>query len=433
LRILLRSDSLNPNAMFGTPRGMMKILQYSHVDLMGNRFNGFELNKYFRAKGHDASQCVWLKQSDSDKVWQLFDVRKREEIRFALESVERKLSIQSLLYPFPLQFPFDRRFRTADIVHYHIIHCNNFSLALLPLLTWMKPSVWTLHDPWAMTGHCVYPYDCERWEIGCGSCPYLGTQFPMKEDRTHLMWTIKKYLYCALKVDIVVASRFMLEMVSKSPLFTKFRVHHIPFGIDLNLFRPADQAAAKNRLEIIPGSLVISFRSTNNEFKGLPYIKECLRRLKFDKPICLLTFNEVGLLEEFKDKYQVIDLGWVNDPEVIINAYNAADLFLMPSTQESFGLMAMESMACGKPIIVFDGTSLPEVVFAPEGGISVPQGDVDALLFELQQLLDSPERRLQIGNRALELAKLHYDFNDHAEKMLQLYEDVIARRRAESF
>jgi len=410
----------------------MKILQYSHVGLMGNRFNGFDLNNYFRAKGHDASQCVWLKQSDSDKVWQLFDVRKREEIRFALECVEQKLSIQSLLYPFPLQFLFDRRFRSVDIVHYHIIHCNNFSISLLPLLTRMKPTVWTLHDPWAMTGHCIYPYDCGRWEYGCGDCPYLETQFAMKTDRTHLMWMIKKYLYHASKIDIVVASKFMYDMVKRSPLFSKFRIHHIPFGVDLTVFRPIESDYAKSKFAIIPGSLVICFRSTNYEFKGLNFIKECLRKLRVNKPVCLLTFNETGLLEELKDKFQIIDLGWVNDQEVLVNTYNAADIFLMPSIQEAFGMMAMESMACGKPTIVFDGTSLPEIIFAPDGGISVPQGDADALLSALQRLVDDEEQRLQLGRSALELARRHYDFNNHAERILELYTEVIARNKRPS-
>lgn len=407
----------------------MKILQMTQIDLMGNRFNGYDLNIYFNKKGHDAQQCVWIKQSDNDTVWKLFDVTKREEIRFEIEKLERNLSLQSLFYPFPLQLLFDKRFMSADVIHYHLIHANYFSMASLPLLSRVKPAVWTIHDPWAMTGHCIYPYDCERWEVGCGNCPYLGTHFPMKKDRTHLMWMIKKYLYHASKIDIIVASKFMYDMVKRSPLFSKFKVHHIPFGVDLELFRPLDSDCSKSKFDIIPGSLVISFRSTNYEFKGLNYIKECLRKLKTDRPVCLLTFNEVGLLDEFKGKYQIIDLGWVNDPGVLVDAYNAADIFLMPSTQEAFGMMAMESMACGKPTIVFDGTSLPEIIFAPDGGVTVPQGDAEALLCALQRLVDNEEQRLQLGRNALELARRYYDFNNHAERILELYREVIARRK----
>jgi glycosyltransferase involved in cell wall biosynthesis len=143
----------------------------------------------------------------------------------------------------------------------------------------------------------------------------------------------------------------------------------------------------------------------------------------------LLTFHDKDQLTQLADRFQIIDLGWVNDQDLTVQAYNAADIFLMPSTAEAFGMMAIEAMACGKPVITFDGTSLPEVTFAPDGGITVPQGDVSALHFELQQLIDCPEKRLQLGRNALELARRHYNFNDHAEKILKLYEEVIARRK----
>lgn len=407
----------------------MKILQISRFDIMGRRFNGYDLNKYFISKGIEAHQCVWNKESNDISVWKLFDIKHRDHFRDKIELLEKYLSIQSVLYPFSLQLAFDKRFKSSDIIHYHLIHANFFSMLSLPLLTRMKPAVWTLHDPWAMTGHCVHPYNCDRWELGCGECPHLETLFPIEKDHTRLMWRLKKIIYSLSDVDIVVASKFMNDMARRSPLLSKFRIHQIPFGLDLDKFKPADSELAKSGFGIFPGSIVISFRSTTYEFKGLKYIKECLHNLRIDKPICLLTFNESGLLEEFKDKFQIIDLGWVNDQEVLVRAYNAADIFLMPSTQEAFGMMAMEAMACGKPIIVFDGTSLPEIVFAPEGGIAVPQGNVDAMLIELQQLVNNEEKRLELGRKAFELAKMHYNFTDHAEKILGLYQEVIARRK----
>jgi glycosyltransferase involved in cell wall biosynthesis len=154
-----------------------------------------------------------------------------------------------------------------------------------------------------------------------------------------------------------------------------------------------------------------------------------LRRLKTEYSICLLTFNDKGRLDEFSEKFQVIDLGWVNDLNLMTNALNAADIFLMPSVAEAFGMMAMEAMACGKPVIVFEGTSLPEIVFAPEGGIAVTKGDVDALFVALELLINNPEKRKMLGDSALKIAKHHYDINSHIAKMLELYTEVIARRK----
>lgn len=410
----------------------MKILQIGNTDLVGNRFNGHDLNKHFLKKGIDAQHCVWEKQSDDPNTWLLSGNFKRRILLFIiLRAFEEKFSVQSLLYPFSYQLLFNRRFRSADIVHYHLIHTGFFNITSLPFLSRMKPSVWTLHDPWAMTGHCIYPYDCERWKTGCGKCPYLDTQFAMQKDHTSLMWKIKKISYKASKIDIIVASKWMLNMAEQSPLLSKFRLHHIPFGIDLDIFRPTDTEEAKRQLGVFPGSLVICFRTTESPFKGLSFIKECLHRLKIEQPVCLLTFNGRGLVDEFRGKYQIIDLGWVNDEKLTVAAYNAADIFLMPSTAEAFGMMAMEAMACGKPVIAFDGTSLPEVIFPPKGGIVVPQGDVDALHSALDRLIRNSDERLLLGRSARELAKQHYNFAIHAEKILDLYKEVIERRKQE--
>lgn len=407
----------------------MKILQIGNTDLIGNRFNGHDLNKSFLRQGLQSQHCVWDKQSNEPNTWQLSDFGNKRAINYLLSYIEKKTSLQSLLFPLSFKLLMDKRFKSADIVHYHLIHTGYFNLASLPFLSHMKPSVWTLHDPWAMTGHCIYSYDCFKWKTGCGNCPYLSTQFAMTKDRTALMWKIKKNIYHRSKIDIVVASKWMLNMAEQSPLLSKFKLHYIPFGVDLTVFKPSDTKEAKRQLGVMPGSLVICFRATNSEFKGLSYIKECLRRLEFDQPICLLTFNDRGQMDEFRGKYQIIDLGWVNEDALTVKAYNAADIFLMPSTAEAFGMMAMEAMACGKPVIVFEGTSLPEVIMAPRGGISVPQGDVDALLAALKDLINNPGFRLKLGQSALDLSSQHYNFNTHVMKLLDLYRDVIGRRK----
>jgi glycosyltransferase involved in cell wall biosynthesis len=411
----------------------MNVLQVGNTDIVGRRFNGHDINLWLNAIGHHAFQCVWDKEGDGEQTWELTSrTPRRDKSHKRLREYELKRGLQSLLYPYSFKLMMDGRFWSADVVHYHLIHTGFFSLFALPLLTKMKPSVWTLHDPWAMTGHCIYPFDCERWKTGCGDCPRLSTPIAVEKDSTALMWKIKRQVYRNINADIVVASKWMLNMVHESPLFASVpreRIHHIPFGIDLGVFRPIDSQSARYKLGIKPDSIVICFRSMVSEYKGLPYVIECLRKLETKQPICLLTFHDKDQLTQLADRFQIIDLGWVNDQDLTVQAYNAADIFLMPSTAEAFGMMAIEAMACGKPVITFDGTSLPEVTFAPDGGITVPQGDVSALHFELQQLIDCPEKRLQLGRNALELARRHYNFNDHAEKILKLYEEVIARRK----
>ena len=393
---------------------------------MGQRFNGHDLHRHFRKLGHESYQCVYSKQSDDPDVWKLDYFKGASEfimrtcIRF-----EDRFSLQELLFPFSFPMIFDRRFRSMDIVHYHLLHSKFFSLLSLPLLTRRKPSVWTLHDPWAMTGKCVHPFDCERWKIGCGECPYLDSLFPMREDRSALMWKIKKYIYDRSRLHLIVASKWMLDRVRQSPLLSRFPVHLIPFGVDLDLYKPGDGQAAKKKLGVEPGRLVIGFRAVTYQLKGFEYVLEALRKLDTGRPICLLAFNDKGLLEEFRGKFQVVELGWVNDPQLMADAYNAVDLFLMPSLAESFGMMAMEAMAFGKPTISFADTSISEVTQVPDGGVAVPYRDGEALARAAKRLIENDEERLALGRRARAIAEKRYDFNDHASKVLDLYKEIL--------
>ncbi|WP_418910216.1 glycosyltransferase [Achromobacter mucicolens] len=281
-----------------------------------------------------------------------------------------------------------------------------------------------------MTGHCIHPFSCQRWKTGCGQCPDLKTDFAIQRDTTALNFRLKQMAYRRSNFEILVASSWMENMVRQSPLMDGVPVHKVPFGLDLDFFKPGDQAAAKARLGIEPHRLVLCFRSVVNDFKGLQYVIEALDRLQTQVPICLLTLNDKGRIEKFKDRFQVVELGWTNDDSVMQDVYSATDLFLMPSLADSFGLMAVEAMACGKPTICFEGTALPEVVFTPEAGLAVPSRDSAALAAAMERLIGDPQERLARGARSRQLAEQHYDIRLQAERMVDVYERVIHGRQS---
>lgn len=419
----------------------MRVLQVNCWDLLGSRFNGREINKFLQKNGHDAYQCVWIKKGGDPKTWALLEGIRHSNrklspvdwINAGIEASERALSLQSLLYPWSLQLLFDHRFLGSDVVHYHLLHNGYFSLLTMPKLTRLKPSVWTIHDPWLMTGHCVYPYACGRWKTGCGECPDLKTFMPMWFDNTSYMFKVKKDILERSQVEIVVASRYMLEMASLSPILRNKQIHYIPFGVDLDVFKKIDKVAVRERYNIDPNSLVISFRNTSNEFKGLKYIMEALDRIdlaNYPVPIVLLTIDRKGTYSLFNEKFKTVELGAVTDESTMADFYNCSDLFLMPSTAEAFGMMAIESMACGTPVIVFKGTSLPDVTFSPSGGVSVPMGDSEALYHAIHRLLMDSQERAAVGEAAIEIVREHYGFDSHAQKIMSVYEQAIRRREA---
>lgn len=405
----------------------MNILQVSSTDLVGKRFNGQYLTENFQYYGHTCRQLVWYKEGRNSNTKLMLRLPFGNSIQKIFDGIENSLSIRSLIQPNSYVLHRDPFFKNADIVHYHIMYWPNFfSIPRFPNLTRIKPSVWTIHDFWPFTGHCVYPFDCERWTSGCGKCPYLNSNFSMKKDNTAKMWNLKDYIYKNSKFEIVVASSYMKNLVQKSPLLNRFNIHHVPFGVDLNKFCPKNQSFSKKLLGIDEDEVVITFRAAPGPYKGLSAIQEAIRNLNVPKnqKVCLLTFNVKGLLEEFRDRFKVIDLGWVDDEGLMRCAYDASDFFLMPSAQETFGMMALEAMAFGKPVVVFDGTSLPEIVGGSEVGFVLKQNDIKGLKQVIEELIRNKSLRLARGNAALDFANSNYSLDKHIKSLISVYEQA---------
>jgi glycosyltransferase involved in cell wall biosynthesis len=401
----------------------VKILQINGYESPGRRFHGLALTSLLEKQGVQSKHLVWEKDSQNPEVL-TFEGKWTRKANRIINRVERLASVQSMLYPHVMQMTRMPAFKEADLIHLHIIHSGYFSLSHLPKITALKPTVWTLHDPWAMTGHCIHPKNCDKWRSGCGQCPDLAAPFPLLRDNTKYLFNYKQRAYKNSNFEVIVASNWMQNMVLESPLFKGVPVHHIPFGLDLKRFSPVTNTNIRQKFGIDKDTLVLCFRATTEPYKGTSYLVEALKSIKTDLKICLLTLGGKGLLEPFRDRFQVIELGWVHDEELVRDVLVAADIFLMPSTAESFGLMAIEAMACAKPVIIFEGTALHSITFAPDVGLSVPMSDVNALAQAIQHLIDNPAERQERGRKGREVAELHYDQELHVTRLVDVYKKV---------
>jgi glycosyltransferase involved in cell wall biosynthesis len=140
----------------------------------------------------------------------------------------------------------------------------------------------------------------------------------------------------------------------------------------------------------------------------------------------LRIFEDGKSFKILSPKYSVTTPGWVDGEDLAV-ALSAADVFLMPSTQEAFGLMAVEAMACGTPVIVSEGTSLPDVIRSPHGGLAVPAMDSVALAGAIKRLLDDDDLRSRLGGQARQIAEREYAFPLYVQRHISLYEEVIER------
>ncbi len=123
--------------------------------------------------------------------------------------------------------------------------------------------------------------------------------------------------------------------------------------------------------------------------------------------------------EDLCSRNDVMFLGSLQSTKEVLNI---SDLFLLPSETESFGLAALEAMACGVPVITSNAGGLPEVVDHGKSGCLTPVGDIDEMVKHALHILSTPETLNQFKKEAIKKAE---EFDIH--KILPLYEDLYKR------
>jgi glycosyltransferase involved in cell wall biosynthesis len=310
----------------------------------------------------------------------------------------------------------------ADVVQLHNTHGNYFSLSALPYLTRRRPVVWLLHDMWAFTGHVAYSYDCERWRTGCGSCPYLGEYPAVPRDTTALLWRYKRRVYGRSRLTLVTPSRWLAGLVAESPLLRDFPLHHIPYGVDTQVYSPGRKDEARRRLGLPLDRDVVLFVATDlaEERKGFRLLDEALAAL--DDPLLLAVASSGSAASSAEMRLLRTEDEWL-----LVDAYRAADIVVLPTLADNLPNVVIESMACGLPCVSFATGGVPEAVRHLETGFLVPTGDVGQLAAGMRTLLEDDELRARLGAACREWAVREYSLERQTERYLGVYEDARSR------
>jgi len=386
------------------------------MDLPGRRFNGYDLINDL--KNHDIKQLVLEKYSNSDSVHNLFNNCKEYFLYLKLLEIEKKYSLQSIFSitsPLLIHSP---QYKESDKIHIHSVANYKMSLYSLITINEEKDLILSLHDPWFLTGRCVHFFECDKWKNGCKKCPNLNTHYELKEDNCNMLWNLKKNIFKVINPKIIIASDWMKDVIDASPIIkNKKSIEIIPFGIDINKFKKRN--ISKSKYNIKEDEIVIFFRAQNN-YKGTEFIIEALEKIENKENITIVTCGQKGIINNLKQDYKVIELGFI-DEDTLIDIYSISDIFLMPSTGETFGLMAVEAMSCECPIIVFKDTALEQIVDAPNCGLCAKYKDSYSLYEKIIYLIDNKKAREKRGKLGRKLVKDKYMISSYLEKIDKIY------------
>jgi L-malate glycosyltransferase len=204
-------------------------------------------------------------------------------------------------------------------------------------------------------------------------------------------------------------------------------VRTIPNFVNLEEYRPA---AERPQISLVPvGSKVITHVSHFREVKRVKDVVRVFARIRRAMPATLLM---VGDGPDRPDAEQeAAGLGVADDVQFlgrldsVATLLQASDLFLLPSQTESFGLAALEAMACGAPVVASRAGGLPEVIDDGVTGILEPPGSVEAMARRAIELLRDPRRYAEMREAAI--VKAHEFSADRIVPQYEaLYREVMA-------
>lgn len=320
-----------------------------------------------------------------------------------------------------------RSIRSADIIHLHWFNQGMLSLkGMKKLLKLGKPIVWTMHDMWAFTGGCHYSFECDNYTSECGYCPMLNN--PAKYDLSNRVLKKKLSLYQKYPIQFVTCSQWLGSMAQESSLLSGQSVTSIPNPIDSSQFKPEDKAESKKALEIPEDKITILFGAANinDKRKGFKYLENALRKLKFSNPLLvqkfmLIVFGNTDINHLRNIPVPVKSLGFMKNPEL---AYNAADVFVLPSLEDNLPNTIMEALACGTPCVAFDVGGIPEMVDHKQNGYLAEYKSNDDLAKGIKWITQDADTEL-IRENARKKVLDSFGEDIVAKRYIELYKKIL--------
>lgn len=222
---------------------------------------------------------------------------------------------------------------------------------------------------------------------------------------------------------VLVPSRFVAEQLLAEGVPTD-KIATLPYGVDLRAFHPARQRKpGKGPLECLCVGQ-ISHR------KGIRVLLDAARRYR-ESQIRFRLIGPIVSAEVLEDLPDNVIYEGATLPGGVPEAMRRADLFVLPTIEDSFALVVFEAMATALPVITTAHAGSSELIDDGRDGLVVPPGDALALANAIARLVDQPELRHELGNAAREKVQDAHSWDTYGQRVLEAVSHAVPRRVCE--
>ena len=285
-----------------------------------------------------------------------------------------------------------------DVVNLHWLGDGTLSIKETGELK--PPTVMTIHDMWPMGGSSHF--------FGQDSSPDLLEKRKGPRDwLNHALMGLKRKHWWG-RVTAVSPTPFMRELAQRSPVFHQVNVEVLPIPIDTDYWRPGNKNQSRFEMSLNPSSFVILFVSAEspwNPRKGYDLLLELSGLLAQNEMISPQV--EIVIVGRPSGKNPASpkctlglhELGKLDDP-LLLRAYQAADILLIPSREDNLPQVGIEAMAAGLPVLAFDLPGTSSYISHGESGWLVPPFMLDKMVQQISTLAQDRDLVKRVGDTA---------------------------------
>jgi glycosyltransferase involved in cell wall biosynthesis len=308
----------------------------------------------------------------------------------------------------------------SDIIHVHNFHGDYATVESLRELARVKRVIWTFHGLWGVTGGCDHPKGCRGYLRQCGRCPQVG-MWPIGEiDHTAEELNRKISVLASSALTVIAPSKYFFDTIRCSLVGSRWKVHHIPNGIDPDRFTPAQKKS--HRLKIL-----IVNRNFQDPNKGFSVVQEALNLVKpAEVDLTFVGSNSGWAIAQLKKGYRTRDLGYIADRKRISEVYGESHIFLFASPAENFPCVILEAMASGCCVVATPSGGVIEQITDGESGFLAAEISGSALANALDRALRLQDGVSMIGENARRTVIEKFSEDAMIDAHIRLYDSLLA-------
>jgi len=244
----------------------------------------------------------------------------------------------------------------------------------------------------------------------------------------------KKEIFLNSSIHLIYPSLWTKKLIERSilkPAIIDSKI--IPHGVDTDIFIPGDKKIARDYLKLSQSTFILLMTAKggfDNQKFDWGMLKKCLQIISEEmknENILVLILGGLNRSEKI-GKIMIHEIKYQTNYEMIVKYYQAADIYIHTSKDETFGMSILEAMSCGLPVVSTDSGAIPEIVEDKKTGTLIKNRDPVEMAKKIIFYLSNEELLWKMRSASRNRTLTYFSIQNMVDKHIQYYQEILKKR-----